>query len=242
MSLLAPLLLPPLSLAVLALLAGLLAWRGYRPAGLVAALAGGGILLLATPLVAGWLVRSLDPGAAQGGEPPAAIIILGGDVARGGTGADIGMLTLERLRAGAALHRRSGLPILVTGGVLAEGQPPLARLMARSLAEDFGVTARWVEPRAADTRENAAFATEMLRAEGISAAWLVTQSWHMPRAREAFARQGFATRPASVRPVTISVLELSALRPRSDHLMESWFALHEWAGRAFYALRDGRTP
>ncbi|NKE45442.1 YdcF family protein [Roseomonas frigidaquae] len=255
---LAPLLLPPLALVLLALLAGLLAanrarrqagphsgWAASRSgwAGLLAAACSFGVLLLATPLVAGLLIHSLDaaPGEASG-EEPGAIIILGGDMAQGLQGAEVGLLTLERLRAGAALHRESGLPILVTGGTLSAGQPPLARLMARSLEADFGVPARWVEARAADTRENAAFATALLRADGVAAAWLVTQGWHMPRAQGAFARQHFPVRPAPVRRSHAPVLEPAALLPRADHLTESWFALHEWAGRAFYALRDGWAP
>ena len=241
---LGPLLLPPLSLAVLALLAGLLAARGAAPgprhAGLAAALASLGVLLLATPLVSGLLIHSLEPEPAdRTGALPGAIIILGGDMAQGRQGAEVGLLTLERLRAGAALHRASGLPILVTGGPFSAGQPPLARLMAQSLQADFGVAPRWVEARAADTRENAGFAAALLREDGVSAAWLVTQGWHMPRAQGAFARLDFRVLPAPVRLSLAPQLAPAALLPRADHLTDSWFALHEWAGRAFYAVRDG---
>ncbi|MDO9498818.1 YdcF family protein [Falsiroseomonas sp.] len=244
---LAPLLLPPLALVVLALLAGLLAARwaapGRRGAGLAAAVASLGVLLMATPLVSGLLIHSLNPEAAdRTGEMPGAIIILGGDVAQGRQGAEVGLLTLERLRAGAALHRANNLPILVTGGVLSANQPPLAQLMAHSLEADFGVTPRWVEARATDTRENAGFAAALLKADGVSAAWLVTQGWHMPRAQGSFARLDFRVLPAPVRHSPAPRLAPAALLPRADHLTDSWFALHEWAGRAFYAVRDGWAP
>jgi uncharacterized SAM-binding protein YcdF (DUF218 family) len=200
-------------------------------------------LLLATPLVSGLLIHSLDPEPADPtGDVPGAIIILGGDVAQGRQGAEVGLLTLERLRAGAALHRAHGLPILVTGGPLSADQPPLARLMAHSLEADFGVSPRWVEARAADTRDNAGFAAALLRADGISAAWLVTQGWHMPRAQGAFARLGFRVLPAPVRHSLAPQLAPASLLPRANHLTDSWFALHEWAGRAFYTLRDGWAP
>ncbi|WP_439596819.1 YdcF family protein [Falsiroseomonas sp.] len=240
-NILAPLLLPPLGLVCLGILAGLLAARGARRAwpGLLAALAGAGVLLLATPLAAGLLVQSLSFAAPPARVAPGAIIILGGDVAEGHEGADVGLLTLERLRAGAALARASGLPILVTGGPISPGQPPLAALMARSLQADFGLAPRWVEPRAADTRQNAVFSAALLRAADVPAALLVTQGWHMQRALDAFARQGFGVQPAPVRQARPQHLAWSALRPRGDHLAESWFAIHEWAGRAFYALRDG---
>jgi uncharacterized SAM-binding protein YcdF (DUF218 family) len=237
------LLLPPVGLLLLGLLAGLAAWRRSR-AGLLAALAAAGVILLATPLVAGLLtsglVAALDAEeATPGAGAPAAIIILGGDSTQGPAGPDIGQLTLERLRAGAALHRANGLPILVSGGLLRPGQPSLATLMARSLEMDFGVRASWVEDRSVDTRENAAFSSALLRADGIAAALLVSQAWHLPRAMESFAREGLAVQPAPVRQLNPLQFEAASLVPRADHLLESWFAIHEWAGRAFYALRDG---
>jgi uncharacterized SAM-binding protein YcdF (DUF218 family) len=236
------LLLPPIGLVLLALLAALVAARRSR-AGLLAALATSGVLLLSTPWVAGLLMAGLLAQAADARPAvtpgPGAIIILGGDAEQGQDGVDVGSLTLERLRAGAALHRATGLPILVTGGAPRPGQPSLAALMARSLQADFGVSARWVEAEAADTRENAAFAAALLRGANIDAALLVTQAWHMPRAVEAFARLDFAVRPAPVRLPPRIEFELAALVPRADHLAESWYAIHEWAGRAFYALRDG---
>jgi len=245
--LLAAFLLPPFSLGWLGLVAGLLAWRGLRLAGLVAALAAAGMLVLATPLAAGWLIAALEPDqAASLGPQPGAIIILGGDVAHGQAGGaattDIGMLTLERLRAGAALHRATGLPILVTGGVLGAGQPALAGLMARSLREDFGLAARWIEPQARDTRENAAFSVALLRGDGVAAALLVTQAWHMPRAQEAFARLGFPVRDAPVRRAAAPGFTLRGLLPQAGDLQESWFAIHEWVGRLFYRWRDGARP
>lgn len=247
------LLLPPLLLVLAAFAGGVLAWRGrwHRAGrGLLVSVAALGILMLATPFVAGRLIGSLEhdlAAATSASEtlaiaPPGAIIILGAEVARraGAVEPEVGPLTLERLRAGAAQHRRTGLPVLVTGGPIQRGDPPLAALMARSLAEDFGVPVRWIEPRARDTHENAEFSAAMLREAGIGAAWVVTHAWHMPRSREAFARTGLA---AVAAPVRIDRLPngscWSHWVPRADYLGTSWFALREWAGRLVYALRDG---
>jgi uncharacterized SAM-binding protein YcdF (DUF218 family) len=238
--LLTALALPPVLLLLLALGFGLLAWRGRRWAGLGAALCALGVLLLATPAVSGLLIWSLErellaPSAIAA---PGAIVILGAEVAHGMDGPRPGPLTLERLRAGAALHRATGLPILVTGGVLAAGDPPIAMLMAHSLVTDFSVPAQWVEPRAADTRENARFSAEMLAEAGIPAAHLVSHAWHLPRALQAFQRAGFAVLPAPVMRSRPPGYGASQWLPRADHLAESGFALREWAGRLVYAIRD----
>jgi uncharacterized SAM-binding protein YcdF (DUF218 family) len=234
------LLLPPLLLALLALACALLAWRGHRLAGLLGALALALLLFLATPFAAGTLTQRLEawipPAAAA---PAGAIVVLGGEMASGAAGQDVGPLTLERLRAAAALHRATNLPLLVTAGPVSRGAPPLAELMAESLRRDFGVPVRWVEPAARDTRDNAVLSAAMLRGEGIGGAHVVTHAWHLPRALAAFARDGFPAHPAPVRRQRAPDGIATDWLPRPDHLAQSWFALREWAGLVVYRLRDG---
>ena len=237
------LVLPPVSLLLLGLVCGVLAWRGSRRAGLWAALASLALLLLATPAVAGMLRWSLEREVvAMLAQPstisPAAIIVLGGDVAHALGGARVGGLTLERLQEGAALQRRTGLPLLVTAGILSPGDLPLGQLMAASLAQDFATPARWLEAQAADTRGNAVFSTALLRGDGIAAAYLVSHAWHLPRAMAAFARAGLPVVPAPVLLHPPPSLGWEDWMPRPDQLGESWFALREWVGRIVYAIRD----
>ena len=237
------LVLPPVSVLILGLACGVLAWRGSRRAGFWAAIAALVLLLLATPAVAGLLRWSLEREvvamlAKPSAISPAAIIVLGGDVAHVLGGARVGGLTLERLQEGAALQRRTGLPLLVTAGVLSPGDPPLGRLMAASLVRDFGTPARWVEVQAADTRGNAVLSTALLRGEGIAAAYLVSHAWHLPRAMAAFARAGLPVVPAPVLLHPPPSLQWEDWMPRPDQLGESWFAMREWVGRIVYAIRD----
>jgi uncharacterized SAM-binding protein YcdF (DUF218 family) len=240
-ALLTTFLLPPLLLVLLTLAGGMLAWRGWRWAGFVAAVAALSILLLATPYVAGQLrfVVQQQATSAVPREIPAAIIVLGAEQIRGQAGLDLGPLSLERVRAGARLARATGLPLLVTGGPLSPRDPPIAQLMAAALTDEFGLPVRWIEPEAHDTRENAVLAVGLLRAEGISAAFVVTHAWHMPRAIDAFRRAGFTAVPAPVRINIAPNGEASDWVPRADHLFDSWLYLREFLGQIVYRLRDG---
>lgn len=238
------LVLPPLGLLLLIVVAGLLAWRGRRRAGLLtAALAVLG-LFLATPFAAGQLRQTLESRlpAPAGAGSPAAIILLGADQRRTSDGHRPGPVSLERMQQAARIARRTGLAILVTGGPLSPGARPIAALMAEALEDDFAIPVRWVETTAADTAGNAREAARMLRRNGISSAYLVTHAWHMPRAQAAFVREGFSVRPVPVSPSPAPDLELRAFIPRPDHLAESWFMLREWAGILVYRLRDGSAP
>jgi len=245
--------LPPLLFCIVGLVAAIVATRASSGrtrglAGLLATLSFLALLLLATPFVSGYLSWTLsrgtlpilvDPSDRSDGISPSAIIVLSAETARSATAPEVGPLTLERLRAGAALSRRTGLPLLVTGGATEPGLSPLAVLMAETLALDFGMAPRWLEPAAGDTRQNAMFSSRMLRADDIGSAYVVTHAWHMPRALKAFAREGFQAHPWPVRTTRRPTGQLSDWVPRADHLATSWFAIREWAGRIVYALRDG---
>lgn len=240
------LVLPPMGLVLACLLGGALAWRGWRPGGVVVVAAALALALMSTPLVSGLLMRSLERevrlvNTAQANPmqaAPQAIVILGAELAAGSEGTDIGPLTLERLRAGAALYRRTHLPVLVTGGILAPHTPPIAQLMRQSLETDFDTPTRWVEPQAPDTRGNAVDSAALLRADGIDTVYVVTHAWHLPRALAAFERAGLHAVAAPVRIGLPPDGGWTDWVPRPDHLAESWFALREWAGRLVYAIRD----
>lgn len=221
---------PPVSLMLAVMLGGLAALRGARIGAWVAALAGALLLALSTPLVSGLLLLSLDAPARPTAPPPAAILVLGAETRTGPDGADVGPLTLERLRRAADLQRETGLPLLVTAGVTAPGAPPLAELMRRTLEESFRVPVRWVEPVAHNTAENAARSAAILAPEGIASVLLVTHAWHMRRARAEVGRAGLVAWPAPVRAERIPDGRPNDWMPRPDHLAMSWFALREWTG------------
>ena len=229
---------PPLSLLPVCLAGLLIVCRRPRTGMVLLAAGLCGLTLLATPLVSGWLIASLErnlPLIPPANDPPRAIVILSADVVRSADTPDLaaGSLTLERERAGASLFRRTGLPILVTGGPA--GEDTLGAVMARSLNQDFGVPVRWIEPRARDTWENAQHSATILKGQRIHSVYLVTHAWHMRRALIAFAGTGITITAAPVRldPVRTGAVDFV---PRTSAWLASYYALHEWIGCADYAL------
>jgi uncharacterized SAM-binding protein YcdF (DUF218 family) len=225
------LMVPPVSLMLAALLGGLAALRGARIGAWVAVLAAALLLALSTQLVSGLLLVSLEsPARPVGAPPPAAILVLGAETRTGPDGADVGPLTLERLRRAADLQRETGLPLLVTAGTTTPSATPLAELMRQTLEESFRVPVRWVEPAARNTSENATRSAAILAPEGIASVLLVTHAWHMQRARAAVSRAGLVAWPAPVRAERTPDGRPDDWVPRPDYLAMSWFALREWAG------------
>ena len=136
---------PPPNLVLIAL-AGLvlMRWRWYRRAGtIIVAVSLVLLLVLSLPITGQSLLVSLEQGlplTPPADAPPQAIVILSAEVEHTiGPGPDVrvGPLTLQRLRAGAALYRRTHLPILVSGGTLQKGRAADRRPDGRQPEERF---------------------------------------------------------------------------------------------------------
>lgn len=244
-------LLAPPGLQLLLLLAGLWCLRRRRLAlgRTLVAFAVVSLYLMATPLGAGLLARGLeldpalpaDPAAWQGAQ---AIVVLGGGRDRAAPeyeGRDRpNYWTASRLRYGAALYRRSGLPLAVSGGVLRDEAEPESAIMARSLREDHVVNVRWEEGGSRTTWENAVLTRSLLAPQGIDRIVLVTQGLHMARARMVFEYVGFQVVPAPVDLIQPAVARrplLLRLAPSPLAFTVSGQALHEYGGLLAYRLR-----
>ena len=150
------------------------------------------------------------------------------------------MQTLERVRYGAWLHRHSRLPILATGGKVYESSRPAeAELIRQVLTEEFRVPVQWIEVYSRNSWENAEFSQVILKEAGIKRIYLITQAWHMPRARMAFEAVGLEVIPAPTgflhgeddAPLILDFL------PSSGALLTNYFVAHELMGIVWYKLR-----
>lgn len=198
------------------------------------------LYLFSTPIVAGFLLGLLEPPPlSEPARSAGAIVVLGG-----GTyfqapeyGSDtVSADALERLRYAAYLQRKTGKPVLVTGGS-PEGSTPEGELMKETLERDFGTAVRWTEDASRNTDENARFSYRILKPAGVTTIYVVTHAWHMARAKRAFERAGFHVIPAATGFVTHPPLTVLDFLPRAGGLAKSYSAMHEAIGLVWYWLK-----
>ena len=237
-------LLPPLNL-LLAALAGLLLARSRPRLGRVLLMGSLALLwLCSTPYFADGALHLLENQSkavnAQT-QPADAIVVLGG-----GTyfhapeyGADtINAFTLLRLRYAARLQRETGKPILVTGGKPLGNDLPEAQQMKSVLEQEFKVPVRWTEEASDNTLENARYSYQLLQQAGIKRIYLVTHSWHMPRAVMVFQAAGFDVVPAPTAFTTRYRTDLFSFIPSAEGLRNSRNFMHELIGLLWYRLKS----
>lgn len=189
--------------------------------------------------------------ALAGGDPPRAIVVLGGGIVhdeREQPSPDRPKgQALARIVQGARLARHSGLPVLVSGGSVQTDTTPEAQVMARVAREELRVEPRWIEDRSLDTFGNARESARLLGAAGVHSIVLVTSATHMARSVELFEAAGFRVLPAPTafagRRAPDPIL---AWLPSGEGAHMVATALHEWVGIGWYRLRSGivrsRTP
>lgn len=235
----AALLLPPGIVVLVLLIALLLAWRrplvAWKPLLLAFVL----LYVFSMPFMGRTLLHILEPASSN---PVAdlsgqAIVVLGGGTyfsAPEYGGDTVKASVLERLRYAAYLHRALRKPILVTGGTPQGGATAEARLMGDVLQRDFQVPVQWVEETSNNTLENARTTFLMLNAAGVRRIYLVTQAWHMPRAKLAFTSMGFTVIPAATGYATRFELTALDFLPRASALVDSAQFFREAIGIAWY--------
>lgn len=244
---LAALVLPPGGNLLLALVGLLLLFRWRRTGVAVILVSLLSLYAFSMHVVANSLSKKLEhispyPLRVPGAESMRAIVVLGGgrnDFAPEYGGETVSSQTLERLRYAARLHRKTGLPILVTGGRPFGEAIDEAALMKRVLEEDFQVPVKWSEGKSRNTEENARFSSEVLKSEGVHRAFLVSHASHLGRAVEAFERAGLGVIPAPTgfEKSGADPEGIMALLPSAGALKQTATVLHEHLGAIWYRLR-----
>jgi uncharacterized SAM-binding protein YcdF (DUF218 family) len=205
------------------------------------------LLLLSLPAVRYVVLRPLERAWPPfPSNPPAvdAIVALGAGVRQGAADmpGELGLTEDSRARVvyAAILHRRLGVPIIVSGGTT--WQERFARSeaeVAAAILVSLGVPEADVlqEGASRTTWENASGVLKLLRARGMTRIALVTSAVHMPRAILAFSRFGIDCVPAPTlylaqtsRPTAVDFL------PSFESLQEIFVGLREYLGIVFYEI------
>ena len=198
-------------------------------------------LILSTNFISSHLVMGLQSqsvvtdfnSAAQ------AIVILGGGVYRDApeyAGDNLAGATLERIKYGAYLFDKTGIPILVSGGDPYNTGVTEASVMKKVLETEFLTPVRWVEDRSRDTFENAKYTARILAKQDISKIYLVTNASHMPRSTTSFQNYGLAVIEAPTILLRTAPLSFYNLLPNADAFTQSAGAFREWLGCFWYFL------
>ncbi|PVX40464.1 uncharacterized SAM-binding protein YcdF (DUF218 family) [Pasteurella langaaensis DSM 22999] len=230
--------LPPFNILILLVLAFLLFLFRYKKLAFLTALFSMAILYVCSiPYTAQKLSDSLvkeDNLSINDYRQAQAIVVLGGglrDSKELYCNITVPGLVLERMRYAAYLHKETELPILISGA--SPNGNSEAKVMGQEFFTFFGVQPKWLEERSTNTKENALYTKEMLEREGITRIILVTNQWHMQRAKMLFEKQGFTVYPASVgNGITPSTYALNYMHfiPQAGALNANMQLLKEWIG------------
>jgi len=159
---------------------------------------------------------------------------------------------LWRVRYGAYLARKreaiSGkqLPIIVSGGVVKPYEfVSEAQMAAEVLRQEFAIDYVIEEPASRDTWQNAHNTAELLVKNNFSKVLLVTHAYHMRRAQYAFEQAGVDVIPMATGFFSSRLQSKNApwyggwdrWLPQARYFSQSYIALHEYLGLAYYWLR-----
>ncbi|MEN9867913.1 MAG: hypothetical protein RL748_3503 [Pseudomonadota bacterium] len=167
-----------------------------------------------------------------------AIVILGGGLYEKAGEYDKKIIindnTLARLHYGATLYKKKKIPILVTGGDPKRLGGSEGEIMSSVLENHYGITNRWTEKSSDNTFFNAKNSADILSKEGIKKIYLVTHSWHMPRASLIFKKRGFDVVEAPTRFSGKSTWEFVDFLPTADGIAKTSLISKEIIAYIYY--------
>ena len=157
---------------------------------------------------------------------------------------ELSALSLSRIDYALALHRETGLPILLSGGSVDGETPPLAELGADWLQQRAGIKPVALDGASRDTRENAQRSRALIEQLGMRRLILVTHAFHMPRAQLSAHTAGLdvVAAPFGFMHTPLRYLQPPEMKdwlPQPGVLGRSYLVLHEMAGLVWYGFNQG---
>jgi len=146
---------------------------------------------------------------------------------------------LERAHYSAWLARKTGLPIIVSGGSVTPEEKSEASILGTVLRDQLGIETVLEEKKSKNTEENAKFTKVLMREHGFKKALLVTHYWHMSRAINWFHYQGVEAYTAPTARYAKGPTERMIWQwvPQAKSLNYLSVALHEYLGVLHYRYR-----
>lgn len=240
--------LPPM-INFLIIIVALFFYKKYkRAATLLLVFSISSLYLLSTPWVANslqayWQWPNVIPEEQLTAQKADAIVVLGGGryLPAKEFGAPMpGHYSLERVDYALKIHKKTNLPIVLTGGSVFDNAPTDGEVMANWLRR-YNVKPYGVDNQSRTTAENAVFTYKLLQQEfgKNPRILLVTQGWHMRRSVAVFARQGFIVIPAATRNFDDvgTIPKGMGWLPRAASLNKSTIIWHEILGVLWYKAR-----
>ena len=246
--LLSSLILPPTGLVIIGILGIGLSFIWKKLGIWIAGVSMLGLLLCSMPVVSGALVDSLQTFPALETKDlkkiavsvDAIVVLAGGrnEAAPEYGGDTVSNFTLERVRYAAWIAKRTGLPLIVSGGRLHHDNESLAELMKEVLQKEFIVVVDDIESESRTTYENAELTAKLLKNHNMKKIFLITHAWHMPRAISAFKHFNVDVVPAPTAFYgRFPKFHWDMLIPSAEAMTYSGIAFHEIAGELWYELR-----
>lgn len=165
------------------------------------------------------------------------IVILGGGTVYRENNVTLGTDATKRMVEGYLLQKKTGLPIIFSGGSPLHKESPSEATVAFELLLNMGMEGNLIhlEDKSRNTYENAANIKNIYNPESII---LVSSAYHMKRSVTVFKDMGFEIIPY---PVDYKVEDLSYILldyfPSMNALENSYHAMHEYIGMIYYFLR-----
>ncbi|RLJ70916.1 uncharacterized SAM-binding protein YcdF (DUF218 family) [Hydrogenivirga caldilitoris] len=162
-----------------------------------------------------------------------AIVVLGGGAYNSGY---LKASSYKRLITGFLLHKKTGKPIILSGGA-AIGVIPEAKVMKELLME-FGVEEKdiYADLESRDTFENAKYVLGICKRIGCRSLILVTSAFHMRRALSVFEKTGLEIQPYPTDFKFEGKYNLYSMFPKYSVFYDSSIAVREYIGLVFYSL------